>query len=185
MRGYVRRIPNNNKLLVQGKGAFLFIKDTPTPAGIIVLLDMIKNPQNWKNRRIHPEYLTGKVKQFYESVKQIYPFLEKDPLNIQIFKMQLYFALLSENEINPGKALEKFKQFNERINHSSGFDLQLKKTTIDNSQNREFIKFFERSKDKMPQRLFLYLNKEVVADKNIFELTEKYFPPTQENRHKM
>ncbi len=72
----------------------------PTPAGIMIFMDMLTNPQNWLRYQINPEQLIEPFKYFYDGMKKILPSLAKKPAAEVIFKCQLYFALLEIKRTN-------------------------------------------------------------------------------------
>lgn len=103
----------NNDIIQLGHYASLVSGGKPGPLFILILLDMYRNPENWKNYQIEAQFLGDKFKDYYYGeMASIYPKIKDDPLPIQILKCQLFYHL---NDVLEGGYKPTFilRHFNE------------------------------------------------------------------------
>ena len=69
------------------------VHDGYTDLGILVMMDMCENPEDWKKLKIDPEKLTGDYADLYQKVKRIYPSCKNKSDNHKIFALRETFHL--------------------------------------------------------------------------------------------
>lgn len=87
----------NNDIAQSGQYASLFVGRQPAPLFILLLLDMYKHPENWKEHQIEAAFLADKFKEYYQGeIASIYSKIKDSLLLIQVLKCQLFYYLNDE-----------------------------------------------------------------------------------------
>jgi hypothetical protein len=129
-----------------GQGFYLFFENEMiTALGIVVVLDMIINPTEWKKFHIHPEYLlndkqnTSCLALHFKLFNEIWPLIKNDTYLIQIFKYHIYVTLYGKIDADN---LKEFKNTCELISNSAASisaNLGFEKVTQKNSHLKNVI----------------------------------------------
>ncbi|STY29131.1 Uncharacterised protein [Legionella wadsworthii] len=127
----------------ESHGFYMFYKNKINLMGILFLLDLLNHPEKYETFHIFADELISPFKKYFESLKEISPFLQNHDIKIQLLKCHLYFNLqedlfdaISDSEFR--KVWDKFKDINEYIDsneHSIIETLTFKKVDMESEDS--------------------------------------------------
>ncbi|AHE66643.1 hypothetical protein Loa_01087 [Legionella oakridgensis ATCC 33761 = DSM 21215] len=157
---------NGTTTKVVSAGGSLLRLNKPTPLGILIFLDMIKNRSEWLELNIAPDRLTGHFGFYYSLIDELYDEYLKDEedVRIQVLKIQAYLELQEQGQV------QSFKAVNEMIDAEK-----------QNLLSRlEFKKRPKMDTDKFSNTIEFRLDDELITMHSLREMVKNHY----HNSHK-
>ncbi|WP_133127064.1 hypothetical protein [Legionella nagasakiensis] len=148
-------------------GGSLLRRGRPTPLGILIFLDMIKNRLDWFELNINPDRLTGRFGFYYSLIDKLYDDYLKDEedVRIQVLKIQAYLELRDQDQV------QSFKAVNEIIDAE-------KQTLL---SKLEFKKRPKADVDKLSNTIEFRLDNELIKISSLREMVKNHYRHTHKD----